>query len=88
MDFELLEQIKENEDVLDYLDASVLLNHLDEEDILKKANEIIHYDNYDGIMAQIRQLVMSLKPKGYIDKDEAKRLICEYIDTFYIKSFE
>jgi hypothetical protein len=40
----------------------------------------------NSIMDNIEEICREIKPSGYIDKEDAKRLICDYLDTWMIKS--
>lgn len=41
----------------------------------------------EDILNKIKNVCKELKPHGYIDKNEAKELICDFIDFWMIKGF-
>ena len=41
----------------------------------------------ENILDKLEQICRELKPKGYIDKEDAKRLICDYLDFWMDRSF-
>lgn len=86
--WQLKKEILENEYILDLIESDILLKHADEDSIIEKAEEVSGSRYYDDIMYMIEKTLRMIKPKGYIDKEEAKKLICEYLDTFYVKNFE
>ena len=44
-------------------------------------------EKQDDILTEIKNVCREIKPRGYIDKEEAKKILCDYIDDWYIKAF-
>ncbi len=82
-DDSLIDAISYPGNVLERLSDMEIIDHL------KERGYTIHDNDEDPvtIMGKIEEICKELKPRGYIDKEDAKRLICEYIDTWMIKGF-
>ena len=82
-------------DCIEYFGVNELLGHFSDMELI---NELTTYrqctvqyrdeiiDN-NLILSQIKTICRELQPKGYIDKEDAKKLMCEYIDTWMNHSF-
>jgi hypothetical protein len=47
-----------------------------------------HYSRPENeIVEEIKSICRKINPNGYIDKEKAKDIICDYIDNWMIKSF-
>lgn len=71
------------------MDYSIFYN-IDIDDMIKYLEtcgyEVITEDN--DILRKIEGICKELKPHGFIDKEEAKKLICDYIDFWMNRSFK
>ncbi len=65
------------------LNINEILEYYGEEEILKEMGISFKKD----ILDDIKDICRKLKPNGYIGKEEAKALLCDYIDTWMTKSF-
>ena len=54
----------------------------------KREYKVTDRDNYTTPQRAIETVCRELKPRGYIDKEEAKRIICEYIDNCMTRAIE
>ena len=79
----LIESMNNVNNVLDYLSDIEIIDHLKERGYETFDDE----EKISTIMGKIKSVCKELKPNGYIDKEDAKRLICDYIDTWMNKSF-
>ena len=55
-----------------------------------KGYKVIEEDEFsekDDILQKIENICKELKPHGYIDKNEAKKLICDFIDFWMVRNF-
>lgn len=94
---DVLEYIDE-EDLYEYIDSDVLVNTALERlglDILDcfEEDELLCYMNSkgycnDNLLGALESICRKLQPRGYVDKNEAKKLICDYIDTWMDRSFK
>lgn len=41
----------------------------------------------EEIIDMIKYICRLIQPKGYIDKEDAKKILCDYIDCWMIKRF-
>ena len=89
--------------ILDYFDDCDLINAVSDSDNLFDylgIDEIIWYlegcgyevNKYEGNgleenMTKLQDVCRNLKPSGYIDKEEAKKLITDYLDFWMDRSF-
>ena len=93
VDIDLLLQEVDDDSLIDaisYLDNALeRLSDMEIIDHLKERGYTVHDNDEDPvtIMEKIEEICKELKPRGYIDKEDAKRLICEYIDTWMNKGF-
>ena len=82
-DDSLIDAISYPGNVLERLSDMEIIDHL------KERGYTVHDNDEDPVtvMEKIEKIRKELKPRGYIDKEDAKRLICEYIDTWMNKGF-
>ncbi len=64
------------DDILDYIPEDEIAEYLGMENEYKNRYE----DENFALRKKLADIVRDLKPRGYIDKEESKRLLCEYID--------
>jgi len=80
-------EINENEYVKD------ILQTFNDEDIINylKNNGYKVIDTYfeeeTDLLSDIKNVCRQLQPSGYIGKEEAKKILCEYLDNWMIKCF-
>lgn len=85
----------DDDDLIDAMDnTSNVLEVLDNEEIvdyLKDEGYAVYEENEDPsestIMEKVEEICREIKPRGYIDKEEAKKLICDYLDFWMDRSF-
>lgn len=79
--------------VLDSIEDNLLLNHVDFASITNAVEgygcQIVSNDirDTDDIMKLIGGILRDLQPSGYIGKEEAKKILCNFIDDNYITYF-
>lgn len=61
-------------------------------EILESNGYVVTDDNHysrpeNEIVEEIKSICRKINPNGYIDKEKAKGIICDYIDNWMIKSF-
>lgn len=61
-------------------------------EILESNGYVVTDDNHysrpeNEIVEEIKSICRKINPNGYIDKEKAKDIICDYIDNWMIKSF-
>ena len=71
-DWELLEQMDDPTEALDYIDTETIRSYYR-----------THEDSKYPTLEKIKDAIREIKPKGYIDKEEAKRILSDYIDTWF-----
>ena len=89
-----------NSHILDYMDKDILFDSVDEEYMLKniyKENMVEYLENngYEvrvpgeslDTLETLEEICRELKPRGYLDKEEAKSLLCDYLDTWMTTVF-
>ena len=64
-------------DILDYIPEDEIAEYLGMENEYQNRSE----DENLAIKNELADIIRVLKPRGYISKEEAKRLLCEYIDS-------
>ena len=79
-DSTLLEAMNDTTIALDCLSVDEIVDYLEEEREYKVEET--------DILLQLKKICRELNPHGYIDKEEAKRLLCDYIDTWMTRSFD
>lgn len=67
--------------VLDKFSIEELAEYLD----IHGWSVLKNYEN-DEMLKVIKHVCRYLQPKGYIDKEDAKKLLCDYIDTWMVGS--
>ena len=85
--------------ILEYISKDVIMEQLDSDDILNQlgTDELIDeiglrgyeviLDTEDSLLGKIGMICRELSKSPSIDKEYAKKLLCEYIDTFMIRNF-
>ena len=68
-----------------------LLDHYSDMELIDYLEDC-GYKVYEGskdelVINKIKELCRILKPNGYIDKEEAQKLICDYLDFWMDRSF-
>ena len=71
-DWELIELMDDKTEVLDYIDAETIRSYYR-----------THEDTKYPTLEKIKDAIREIKPKGYIDKEETKRILSDYIDTWF-----
>ena len=78
-------------DIADYCDDGILLNMVDDYIIANHLEEngytVLDTESEDSTLQKIKKICKEIQPNGYIDKEDAKKLICEYIDFWMTKHF-
>lgn len=84
-DSELIDAMDNASKVLDVLDYDEIV------DYLKNEGYVVYEEGADpsesSIICRIADICREIKPRGYIDKEEAKRLLCDHLDTWMIRCF-
>jgi hypothetical protein len=81
-DDSLIAAISDPEVVLDILDNDIIAEHLEEKGY-KVSDTLSEVPTLD----KIKEICREIQPSGYIDKENAKKLICDYIDFWMTNSF-
>ncbi len=66
-----------------------IFEHMDINDVISYL-ETCGYDvvtEEKHILEKIKSICKELKPNGYIDKEDAKKLLCDYIDFWMVNGF-
>lgn len=92
LDSFMLGMINDKELVKAIANPKVALESFDNDDICDYLEEkgytvIDNVDDDGDILTKIKNICREIKPKGYIDKEEAKKVLCGYIDDWYINHF-
>lgn len=84
-DDELIEAMDDTSNVLAVLDNEEIV------DYLKDEGYAVYDENEDPsentIMDKVEEICREIKPSGYIDKEEAKKMICDYLDYWMFNGF-
>ncbi len=89
----MLKMVNDEELVKAINDKKLILDSMDIDDICDflETNGYVVIDKQDVvdniIIAKIKNICREIRPKGYIDKEDAKKIICEYIDNWFVKAF-
>ena len=93
-DHDILSYISD-EDLADaIIHPDILLKKIDLDTIagFLRKKEFTVIDNLSvpeqSVLQKIQEICREIKPKGYIGQEEAKNLLCNYIDTWLIKSIK
>lgn len=83
-DDELVKAINSKKLILESMDIDDICLFLENKNyaVIDKL-EVVDND----IITKIKNICREIRPKGYIDKEDAKKIICEYIDNWFIKAF-
>lgn len=81
-DDDLVEAMSDVDSVLDVISIASIRDNLSE-----RGFEVIESEEELTIMERLRRICCELKPRGYIEKEEAKQLICQYIDDWMTRGF-
>lgn len=81
-------------DCIEYFGVNELLDHFSDVELINELNKR-DYEVFDiekivdnnFVLTRIKSVCRKLQPKGYIGKEDAKKLMCEYIDTWMNHSF-
>lgn len=82
-DEDLIEAVANIDNVLDKVDDDVIVEYLES----KGYHVTTSYDNTEENLKKLKVFCRQLQPSGFIGKEEAKKLLCEYIDNWMIKCF-
>lgn len=82
-DEDLIEAIADIDNVLDNVDNDDIVEYLES----KGYHVTTSYDNMEENLKNLKVFCRQLQPTGFIGKEEAKKLLCEYIDNWMIKCF-
>lgn len=85
-DDDLIEAMDNVSNVLDSMDDEEIVDYLKDEGYVVYDEEEDPSEN--SIIDKVEEICREIKPHGYIDKEEAKKLICDYLDTWMIKCFD
>ena len=90
---EILSNIPSRE-ISDFLTTGFCDSHVINEmiEVLESNGYVVtdskYYDRPENeIVEEIKSICRKINPNGYIDKEKAKDIICDYIDNWMIKSF-
>ena len=81
-DEDLINAVSDPEVVLNMVDDYIIANHLEE-----NGYTVLDTETEDSTLQKIKKICKEIQPNGYIDKEDAKKLICEYIDFWMTKHF-
>ena len=81
-DDDLVEAMSDVDSVLDVISIASIRDNLSE-----RGFEVIESEEELTIMERLRRICCELKPRGYIEKEEAKQLICQYMDDWMTRGF-
>ena len=89
--------------VLNQIDDDVLIDAINDTDKMLDSLSMEHIESYlnDGgysvidtlkleeedVLKKIKEICRELQPNGYIDKEDAKKLLCDYLDFWMDRSF-
>ena len=83
-DYDLINAVGDFDNVYDYLGIDDIILYLE-----GCGYEVNNY-NKNGVeenMSKLQDVCRNLKPKGYIDKEEAKKLITDYLEFWMNRTF-
>ena len=83
-DYDLADAINYPEMLLDRVDCETIVDFLTEKHFTVIDNLSEHEQS---VLKRIQDICREIQPKGYIGKEEAKKLLCNYIDTWFVKAF-
>lgn len=85
-DDELIEAMDDVSNALTYINKDEIADYLEDE------GYVVYDEDEDpsekNIIEKVEEICREIKPHGYIDKEEAKKLICDYLDNWMIKCFD
>lgn len=93
-DYDILSYISDEDLAKSIKHPDILLKKIDLETIVGflRENQFTVIDNLNepeqSVLEKIQKICREIKPKGYIGQEEAKNLLCNYIDTWLIKSIK
>ena len=93
-DYDILSYIADEDLAKSIKHPNILLKKFDLNTIVGflRENQFTVIDNLSehesSVLEKIQEVCREIKPKGYIGQEEAKNLLCNYIDTWLIKSIE
>lgn len=88
--------------VLKQIDDGTLIDAIDDTDKMLDSLSIHRIERYlnnsgysvidtlkleEDVLKKIKEICRELQPNGYIDKEEAKKLLCDYLDFWMDRSF-
>lgn len=83
-DEDLAKSIKHPNILLKKIDLNTIVDFLTEKHFTVIDNLSEHEQS---VLKRIQDICREIQPKGYIGKEEAKKLLCNYIDTWFVKAF-
>lgn len=98
---EIADFIEENDHILSLVSDATLVGCVEDEgelldaidlssmicDLEMKGYTVIYPDEEENILERIENICRTLQPKGYMGKEEAKKVLCDYIDFWMNSSF-
>ena len=93
-DYDILSYISDEDLAKSIKRPDILLKKIDLDTIVGflRKNQFTVIDNLSvseqSVLQKIQEVCREIKPKGYIGQEEAKNLLCNYIDTWLIKSIK
>lgn len=79
-DSELIDAVRHTDILFDYLTVEEIIDYLEERGYSVKQTD---NENLDKLC----EVCCNLKPKSCIDKEEAKKLVCDYLDAWMDRCF-
>jgi len=88
--------------VLNQIDDDVLIDAINNTDKILDSLPMEHIESYlndcgysvidtlkleEDVLKKIKEICRELQPNGYIDKEDAKKLLCEYLDFWMDRGF-
>lgn len=83
-DCDLINAVSDSDELFDYFDIDKIIRYLE-----GCGYEVNNYKEkgLEENMSKLQDVCRNLKPRGYIDKEEAKKLITDYLDFWMDRSF-
>lgn len=85
-DDKLIEHVTFESSIIDSVDEDDMVEALTNKGYTVTSNE--ENENVEEeILTTIKNICRTIQPRGYISKEDAKQILCDYIDNWMIKSF-
>ena len=73
------------EDIIAQFGVENILDNISEEEIINYVDGyMLGFNNNTDTLSRIKGICRELQPHGYIGKEDAKKIICDYIDYWFI----